>query len=49
MVGAGKHSLLEGHVLNKAEILFPKIEDAVIEKEVNSLALPAGECGGAEG
>lgn len=39
--GAGKHSLLEGHVLNKAEILFPKIEDAVIEKEVNSLALPA--------
>jgi len=34
---AGKHNLIEGHSLNKSEILFPKIEDSVIESEVNLL------------
>ncbi|MHC1736812.1 MAG: methionine--tRNA ligase [Ignavibacteriaceae bacterium] len=38
---AGKHNLLEGHILNKAEILFPKIEDSVIESEVNTLGSSA--------
>jgi methionyl-tRNA synthetase len=34
---AGKDILTEGHSLNKAEIIFPKIEDDVIEKQINKL------------
>lgn len=33
----GKPSLKEGHKLNNAEILFPKIEDEVIEEQVSKL------------
>lgn len=34
---SGKQHLKEGHQLNKAEILFPKIEDDKIEAQVNKL------------
>ena len=33
----GKSQLKEGHQLNQAEILFPKIEDEKIEAQVNKL------------
>ncbi len=34
---SGKPNLAEGHQLNKAEILFPKIEDEVINKQMDQL------------
>jgi methionyl-tRNA synthetase len=34
---AGKDQLKDGHELNKAEIIFRKIEDSEIEKEINKL------------
>ncbi len=34
---SGKPQLKEGHQLNKAEILFPKIEDEKIETQINKL------------
>jgi methionyl-tRNA synthetase len=37
----GKHNLLEGHQLNAAEILFQKIEDETIEKQVSKLGKTA--------
>jgi methionyl-tRNA synthetase len=33
----GKENLKEAHQLNKAEIIFPKIEDEIIEKQVSML------------
>jgi len=33
----GKNNLSEGHKLNQAEILFPKIEDEIIEKQIEKL------------
>ena len=33
----GKNNLPEGHKLNQAEILFPKIEDEIIEKQIEKL------------
>ena len=33
----GENNLSEGHQLNKSEILFPKIEDEVIEKQMENL------------
>ena len=33
----GKENLKAGHQLNKAEIIFPKIEDEIIEKQVSKL------------
>ncbi len=33
----GKNNLAEGHELNQAEILFPKIEDEIIEKQMEKL------------
>jgi len=42
--GAGKPDLAEGHALGKAEILFTKIEDDVIEREIRKLkALDSGD------
>ena len=35
---SGKDNLMEGHQLNKPEILFTKIEDEVIAKQKESLA-----------
>jgi len=37
---AGKINLPEGHQLNKPEILFQKIEDEIIEKQMNQLGRP---------
>jgi methionyl-tRNA synthetase len=37
----GKHNLLEGHQLNTAGILFQKIEDEAIEKQVSKLGKTA--------
>jgi methionyl-tRNA synthetase len=34
---AGEENLKEGHELNSAEILFPKIEDEMIDKQLNKL------------
>lgn len=34
---SGKDNLVEGHQLNKPEILFPKIEDEIIEKQMSTL------------
>ena len=36
----GKSFLKEGHQTNRAEILFPKIEDEVIEEQINKLGKP---------
>jgi methionyl-tRNA synthetase len=36
---AGKMNLIVGHKLGKAEILFTKIEDAVIEEQINKLGV----------
>jgi len=36
-IKAGKPNLKEGHLLNKPEIIFKKIEDNVIEKQMNML------------
>ncbi len=33
----GKENLREGHTLNKTEIIFPKIEDEVIEQQIDKL------------
>ena len=35
--GCGTENLIAGHQLNKAEIIFPKIEDEVIEKQMENL------------
>lgn len=40
---AGKNYLPVGHVLNKAEILFSKIEDDVIQREMEKLHTGAGQ------
>jgi methionyl-tRNA synthetase len=37
---SGKSFLKEGHQINSAEILFPKIEDQVIEEQVSKLGNP---------
>lgn len=34
---SGKENLKPGHVLNESEILFPKIEDEIIEKQIAKL------------
>lgn len=34
---SGKENLAAGHILNKAEIVFPKIEDEIIEKQMDNL------------
>jgi methionyl-tRNA synthetase len=34
---SGKPSLIEGHQMNNAKILFPKIEDEVIEEQISKL------------
>ena len=34
---SGKSFLKEGHQINSAEILFPKIEDEVIEEQISKL------------
>ena len=34
---SGKTFLKEGHQINSAEILFPKIEDEVIEDQISKL------------
>ncbi len=38
---SGEFSLPSGHILNKPEILFAKIEDDIIEKEIEKLKGPA--------
>ncbi len=40
---SGKPGLQEGHQLNKAEIIFPKIEDEIIEKQMQKLNAPEAE------
>ncbi|MDZ7625057.1 MAG: methionine--tRNA ligase [Ignavibacteriaceae bacterium] len=40
---SGKSFLKEGHQINSAEILFPKIEDEVIEEQVSKLGNPETE------
>jgi methionyl-tRNA synthetase len=35
---AGKDNLKEGHLLNKSEIVFPKIEDDIIDKQIKKLS-----------
>jgi methionyl-tRNA synthetase len=40
---SGKSFLKEGHQINSAEILFPKIEDQVIEEQVSKLGNPETE------
>ncbi|MFC2134501.1 methionine--tRNA ligase [Bacteroidota bacterium] len=40
---SGKDNLLDGHKLNKPEILFTKIEDKSIEEQINKLGVPEGE------
>ena len=37
---SGKSFLKEGHQINAAEILFPKIEDEVIEEQISKLGKP---------
>jgi methionyl-tRNA synthetase len=37
---SGKPFLKEGHQINNAEILFPKIEDEVIEEQISKLGKP---------
>ena len=37
---SGKSFLKEGHQINAAEILFPKIEDVVIEEQISKLGKP---------
>jgi methionyl-tRNA synthetase len=37
---SGKPFLKEGHQINNAEILFPKIEDEVIEEQISNLGKP---------
>jgi methionyl-tRNA synthetase len=37
---SGKSFLKEGHQINNAEILFPKIEDEVIEEQISKLGKP---------
>ena len=39
----GEENLPAGHILNKPDILFVKIEDEVIEKQINSLGKAPGE------
>ena len=34
---SGKENLKAGHQLNNAEILFPKIEDEIIEKQIEKI------------
>ena len=40
---SGKSFLNEGHQINTAEILFPKIEDEVIEEQISKLGIPGTE------
>ena len=40
---SGKPSLKKGHQMNSAEILFPKIEDEVIEEQISKLEKPDSE------
>ena len=40
---SGKPKLEAGHQLNKAEILFTKIEDKIIEEQMNKLGVPQKE------
>ncbi len=40
---SGKSFLKEGHQINSAEILFPKIEDEVIEEQILKLGSPESE------
>ena len=40
---SGVSFLGEGHQINTAEILFPKIEDEVIEEQISKLGKPEGE------
>ncbi|MGB5287869.1 MAG: methionine--tRNA ligase subunit beta, partial [Ignavibacteriaceae bacterium] len=40
---SGKSFLKEGHQINSAEILFPKIEDEVIEEQISKLGKPNTE------
>jgi methionyl-tRNA synthetase len=35
----GGENLKEGHMLNKSEILFPKVEDELIEKQMNKFGV----------
>jgi len=40
---SGRSFLNEGHQINTAEILFPKIEDEVIEEQISKLGTPGTE------
>ncbi len=40
---AGEDNLSEGHKLNKPQILFGKIEDKIIEEQINKLGVLPGE------
>jgi len=40
---SGKSFLKEGHQINSAEILFPKLEDKVIEEQISKLGNPEAE------
>jgi len=40
---SGKTFLAEGHLINKPEIIFPKIEDEVIEEQISKLGKPETE------
>lgn len=40
---SGKTNLEAGHQLNKPQILFTKIEDKVIDEQINKLGVPEGE------
>jgi len=40
---SGKSYLKEGHQINSAEILFPKIEDEVIEEQITKLGNPESD------
>jgi len=40
---SGKANLKAGHQLNKPQILFTKIEDKVIDEQINKLGVPEGE------
>ena len=42
-MNSGKENLQTGHVLNKSEILFTKIEDEAIEKQINKLGVSENE------
>jgi len=37
---AQEHSVPEKHQLNRTEIIFPKIEDEIIDKQINKLGVP---------